>query len=162
LLVEKPDDDEANAKWVLAVRNSTDVKPPRDEWESAEEIRANINIQKVIGGRGRDQYSYRLGSDGVVRRYDLGDGFAKAQQERAAGIGRKVLPGLDASIDELLKDTEAKIEELLTVSIPNARLAREMGLNDQPISLEEMEGLEQFVRQPGFEVPPTFQRPREH
>lgn len=151
----------SDTKWTLAVDSQTEERPPNDEWESAEEIRGTVSIQKILNvSGGRQMVSYRLGSDGTVRRYDHGDAYEKMQAERAAGLGdiamRVPRPGSSESVEVI----ESQIKNIFETVIPNDRLARKMGLNEQPISLEEMEGLEDFVRQPGFEVPPTLRRNR--
>lgn len=136
--------------WSLSIEKRTDNRVPSDDWESAEEIKADISIQKLQGVFGRDMTSYRLGSDGVVRRHDLGDIYGKMQAEKELGIGRTAMFGSEASPEDLISHAEDMMVQIREFDIPNSRLERSMGLNGQPISIVEMEGLEAFVRQPGF------------
>ncbi|MGH2852632.1 MAG: hypothetical protein ACRDLF_00350 [Solirubrobacteraceae bacterium] len=146
---------EPDVEWSIAVRHKTVTEAPSDEWESAEEASACIDIQRCAAGLGREMFSYRLGSDAVLRRVDLGDMYAKAQQRRVAGIGPRFLTGRE-SVDEMIQATEENLHHMLTVDLPNSRLEREMGLNDQPIGMQELQGLKAFVAQPGLDVPPLF------
>jgi hypothetical protein len=142
----KEDADEV--RWSLSAKSLTNEQPPDDELESAEEIRKQITIQKIVKDYGRERVIYRLGSDGVVRRNDFGDIWAKTKQERQAELSHFIIKRSSTSHEELEQIQQA-IEEM-NESIQNSRLERKLGLNNQPISLQEMEGLEMFVRQPGF------------
>jgi hypothetical protein len=109
----------------------------------------------VDNERGGNFYDYRLGSDGVVRRHDI---TTQNSENRKAfeKLGRVALPGEtkeEALVREAAEDIEALVNE-----VQNSRLERDRGLNDQPIGITEMEGLEDFVRQAGFEVPSMHRR----
>ncbi len=52
------------------------------------------------------------------------------------------------SAQESLAITAMNLQEALN-AIPNARLEREMGINFQPVGLQEIDGLADFVMQPG-------------
>lgn len=107
----------------------------------------DITIQRI--GRDdaheRELWSYRLGLDGIVRRWDGGDVWGKRQKERELGIeDSKMLSG-GKTKEEI---SEIAIESLQTVienSLPNSRLAEDMGLNKQPVTPEELEGLRDFL-----------------
>jgi len=156
LSLRVPSDREHGAEWSVSVDQDTEQEAPSDRWESFEEVKASITIQRIKGHCGRETFSYRLGSDGVVRRWDGGDAYAKAEERRAAGFPDRYADER-TSIEELKEMTERNLEELSN-SITNSRLETEMGFNNQPISLKELEGLTKFLSQPGFEVPAWARR----
>jgi len=157
ILLQKNDENSKDLGYMmsdgysLSVNRDTEKRVPSDEWESSEEICAEISVQRIAEGLGRNMHSYRLGSDGVVRRYDIGDACAKVQQNKELGIGAAGLDGFgNLTRDELASSLENAINETVS-AIPNNRLDKKMGLNDQPIFIDEMDALAEFVRQPGFE-----------
>ncbi len=142
-------------RHTLALRATEMVTESDYDWQQAEEVSKSIGIQVVEEERGGNIYEYRLGSDGVVRRHDITK--QKLEDQRAfKKLGKTAVPG-ETHEEALVREAAEGIEELL-IGVQNSRLEREMGLNDQPISLTEMEGLEDFVRQEGFEVPSMHRR----
>lgn len=139
--------------YTIALNEKLNTEPPKDEWESAEEIRKEVAIQRISGGFGRERFSYRMGSDGVVRRYNNGDSYKKVQERRA--LGEEPPRFSSFNIEEAISYTESAIESLKN-ELENSRLARAHGLNDQPIEPEEFEKLRDFVTQPEVEYKKLF------
>jgi hypothetical protein len=136
-------------EWMAWVRSWT-LGEPSGEWESAEEVQASIDVQAIVSGRGREHWSWRLGSDGVVRRVDLGDRLAKAREKRELGLEPEhSMEGILPREQALILQDES-LEDLLSVRVPAARLERDMGLNDQPVGATEVGGLRDFLLQPGM------------
>ncbi|PJE65387.1 hypothetical protein COU91_01950 [Candidatus Saccharibacteria bacterium CG10_big_fil_rev_8_21_14_0_10_47_8] len=108
--------------WTLGVDSKTEERPPSDHWESAEEIRKSLSIQKNVKGFGRDMFNYRLGSDGIIRRYDIGDVYGKMEEEKQAGIGRAAFIDSGGTVQQLIDRAQQSIKKITEVSIPNARL----------------------------------------
>jgi hypothetical protein len=99
--------------------------------------------RKDSEGQGRERWSYRLCDDGIVRRYDGGDMWAK--QEEKKKLGMQYFPTLRVhekpDYVELSKARNSNIEN----SIQNTRLEADMGLNNQPVSPDEIAGLKAFI-----------------
>lgn len=53
--------------------------------------------------------------------------------------------GGDASIEEIVRYALALRQEIIDNSIPNGRLEEDMGLNNQPVTPEEVKGLQDFL-----------------
>ena len=122
--------------------NSDDID---SRFRSSEKISQEISMQRIDKGYGREHWSYRLGADGVVRRYDLGDITGK-KKERELGIEQPKMLGLGEDLtrkevqDMALSGIARIVEEL-----PNNRLEEDMGLNNQPVSSDEIDGLKGFI-----------------
>lgn len=132
---------------------SLEDRSPRDpdsethgiSFRDSETITRQINLQRIDEGYGREYWSYRLGADGTVRRWDGGDATAKRRKERELGIeGPKMLSG-DETLEEMGRVVLANIQRLTTDSIPNGRLEEDMGLNNQPVTPDEVRGLQDFL-----------------
>jgi hypothetical protein len=110
-----------------------------------------LSLQRIEHGYGREMIDYRLGSDGVVRRWDGSDITAKRQRQKELGVEPQMAkPGMTP--EESLKIAEVALEKLVNIDIPNARFEQAMGYQLQPIGLAELDGLTDFVTQPGVEV----------
>lgn len=105
-----------------------------------------IDLQKIEGCYKREFWSYRLGADGIVRRWDGGDKWAKSQRERKFGI-TKDFDDIDddSTPEEILEYLNARSQDLIENVIPNTRLEENMGLNNQPVPPEELDGLKSFI-----------------
>lgn len=106
-------------------------------WRDEELSSRCLNLQRIDGQYGREYWSYRLGADGIVRRWDGGD-----MKEKGLGLDRDL--SSDKSIDELVKETEKRIADINN-EIANARLEVDMGINNQPVSPDEIRGLIDFI-----------------
>jgi hypothetical protein len=104
-----------------------------------------IDLQRIEKGCGREYWSYRLGSDGVVRRWDGGDMFAKGQKERELGIEEPLMLDQHPTREEMIGALVVERNNLIENVIPNGRLEEDMGFNNQPVSPEELEGLRDFL-----------------
>jgi hypothetical protein len=100
-----------------------------------------LNIQRVEDQLGREVWSYQRGKDGVVRRYDLGDEWAKHQKMRTKATEQYPNSDKKSTGVYALKQIEDSDENVL----PNLRLEEDMGINNQPVSLAEMQGLKEFL-----------------
>ena len=121
----------------------------------SEHIAKSIDLQRIEGAYGREMVGYRLFRDGVVRRWDGGDMFGKKQRERELGVEpsmRTIRPEEKLSLDGMAKAIQKSIENSLNVTVPNARLERQMGYNEQPISSQELEGLIDLLSSPDVTV----------
>ncbi len=140
--------------YTLALRDnaSHDEGMPVAEvtFRPSEIIKRDISLQRIEGGYGREHWSYRLGADGAVRRWDGGDATAKRQKERELGIeGAEMLSGGE-TLEEIGRVALKNMQNLTENSIPNGRLEEDMGLNNQPVALEELVGLSDFLKQANY------------
>jgi len=114
-------------------------------FRDSERITRDISLQRTDKGYGREYWSYRLGDDGTVRRWDVGDVTAKRRKERKLGIERPELLSSDVSLDKIVKLAHSGIESLINDSIPNSRLEEDFGINNQPVTPDEIRGLQEFL-----------------
>lgn len=107
-----------------------------------------INIQRLDEqGLCREHWSYRLGADEVVRRWDFGDVWAKEQQRKELGIDEENLIDENEAPEKLLRLIIDSLERYIEKDLPNLRLEEDMGLNNQPVAPEEMAGLTEFINE---------------
>lgn len=114
-------------------------------FRDSERITRGISLQRTDKGYGREYWRYRLGADGTVRRWDVGDVTAKRRKEQELGIKRPELLSSDVSLDEIVKLAHSGIESLINDSIPNNRLEEDFGINNQPVTPDEIRGLQEFL-----------------
>lgn len=133
--------------WFISVRARTPPDEAGGVTTASERVRKEISLQRIVSGYGRDGFSYRLFADGVVRRYDGGDPYANPDR-RALSI-EELIASDNMPRDELVDLVQNSRERLVSVDIPNQRLEREMGLQLQPIGLEELDGMTDLVTQRG-------------
>lgn len=86
-------------------------------FRDSERTTRQISLQRIYESYGREYWSYMLGADGTVRRWDSGDVAAKMRKDLELGVG----------------------------SISNSRLEEDMGLNNQPVTPDEIRGLQDFL-----------------
>lgn len=154
------DTDDPNVRYTVAVRRKTDeFEGARDGFDIDDHTREEISVQKIVDGYGRDYYGWRLKADGVVRRWSGGDMHAKAQRQKELGIYKEPLR-IGASMREIRDRAEQQLTELLEVTIPNAKLEKNMGLNNQPIGRAEFDGLHAFLTEGELYVPDAHKRIR--
>lgn len=117
-------------------------------FRASEIIEREISLQRMAAnGYGRESWSYRQGADGVVRRWDGGDITAEQQKERELGIeDEEILHDGDESLEEIGRAALKNIQNLTEDGIPNRRLEEDMGLNNQPVDPEEIQGLSDFLK----------------
>lgn len=140
-------------KWKLRLTKKTDDFEPFEGIDYADQTVASIELAKHVNGRPKEQFSYRLGADGVVRRHTVDD--IKERNELQRGI---------QEIEDLKKrgteeDQPAGALEVLNWSsrqaAENRKLERKMGVNMQPVGEVEVNGLADFIADSGFEAPNT-------
>jgi len=119
-------------------------------FRASETTERDISLQRIEDGYGREYWSYRLGADGVVRRWDGGDATAKRQKERELGIEDEGILYGDESLEEIGRVALKKLQNLTENGIPNGRLEEDMGLNKQPVAPEELQGLSDFLQRASF------------
>ena len=136
----------ADQNFSLSLMSRT---PGQDDgrFRPSEVTTKEISVQRIEGGYGRESTSYRLGVDGIVRRWDGGDVTEKMRKKKELGIADRGFMERGASPDEMVKITSAKIQDMLENQIPNARLEQDMGYNNQPVPVEEINGLREFIAQ---------------
>ncbi len=134
-------------KYTLNLEDKSQRDPksetPDITWRDSEIIIRDISLQRSDGVYGREYWSYRLGADGIVRRWDGGDITAKTRNERELGIKEPKIRG-NETLDELGKLALAGLQRTID-QIPNSRLEEDMGLNNQPVTLAEIQGLQDFL-----------------
>ncbi len=109
----------------------TDMRP-------SEDFSRLINLQLIVDNRPGDLSSYRLGGDGVVRRYDV-DAEANHLLQRMAKSDIQSAPSNDEARQRLVASYENYVE--------NVRFGEDMGANNQPVRPEEVDGLGKFLEQ---------------
>jgi hypothetical protein len=123
-------------RYVLSLKDdSTNVSdevnidfPRRDSEKNTREI----SIQRVEDGYGRENWFYRQGTDGIIRRFDKGDAYALRTLSRITNT-----ESLLQASSSGLKSSDEYIE--------NMRLNEDMGFNLQPVSPNELEGFRLFI-----------------
>lgn len=140
---------EINGQTYTLSLNDRGIRDPESSNEyrfrDSEKLQRIINLQRTDEqGYGREHWSYRLCEDGIIRRMDLGDTWGKMLKEKELGIeGPKNLSG-DETPEEMAQAIQASLRNL-TEGIPNSRLEEDMGINNQPVSPEELAGLKAFI-----------------
>ena len=138
------------SNWAAKVEAVTQFTPVAD-MPLSEQITRSIDVQRLDGIYGRDVFGYRLFADGVVRRWDGGDIQGKKEADRKLGLEpmlRMIEPEEELSIEGVLQVTRNNIEYILNSAIPNQRLERQMGLNEQPVGIDELDGLIDMLSAP--------------
>ena len=128
-------------------------KSPRDlaserhgiTFRDSESFTREISLQRIAEGYGREGWSYRLGTDGKVRRWDDGDVIAKMRKNQELGIEGPIMLDGNEKNEDIRQFALASIQSIITDVIPNSRLAEDMGLNNQPVTTEEIKGLQDFL-----------------
>ena len=123
-------------RYILSLKDdSTNVSdevnmdfPHRD----SEKVTREISIQRVEDGYGRENWFYRQGTDGIIRRFDKGDAYALRTLSRITNT-----ESLLQASSSGLKSSDEYIE--------NMRLNEDMGFNLQPVSPNELEGFRLFI-----------------
>lgn len=113
-------------------------------FRDSETITRDISLQRISEGYGREYWSYRLGADGTVRRWDGGDFTAKRRKNQELGIEEPLMQSGGKTREEIKKLAHAAVENLLD-QLPNDRLEEDMGLNNQPVAADEIYGLQEFL-----------------
>ena len=109
----------------------TDTRP-------SEDFSRLINLQLIVDNRPGDLSSYRLSGDGVVRRYDV-DAEANHLLQRMAKSDIQSATSDDEARQRLIDSQENYVE--------NVRFEEDMGVNNQPVRPEEVDGLGKFLEQ---------------
>lgn len=135
-------------KYTLSVEDEGSKNPNSNThgiiFRDSEIITRYISLQRIDDGYGREYWSYRLSTGGIVRRWDGGDLTAKRQKERELGIENPKMLSQGATIEEIRKVALTGIKSIIE-GIPNSRLEEDMGLNNQPVSPDEIIGLQNFL-----------------
>jgi hypothetical protein len=124
-------DNDPNKKWNIVVSQQgeyMDVNAMEDDPEYAElydhdpsdMTRAELRLIRLVPG-GYRSWAYRLAEDGTVRRID---------EETRQNGQQQQLDAFHTSLED---------------QIAGERLERDMGINNQPIGVAEMRGLEAFM-----------------
>jgi len=115
------------------------------EFRDSETFTRDISLQRIDEeGYGREYWSYRLGADGTVRRWDGGDVIEKKRKEREAGIEEPRMLEVGSTLEDIGKAALIGIKGI-TERLPNSRLEEDMGLNNQPVAQDEIDGLQAFL-----------------
>lgn len=98
-----------------------------------------ITVQEIDqDGYGHNAHRYHMESEDEVLRFDTGDVIENIRTDRAMGIAHD--PTTEISVDFI-----NKMMASLQNTKENQQLARQMGLNDQPVSPDEIIKLTQLV-----------------
>lgn len=114
-------------------------------FRDSESITREISLQRIDEGYGREYWSYRLGADGTVRRWDGGDVTAKSRKNRELGIEEPRRLSGDETIEDVERFMLDSIRSITTDYIPSSRLEEDLGLNNQPVTPDEIRGLQDFL-----------------
>ncbi len=131
-------------RYDLSLRDNADRGDLATTYLRPSELSARvISLQRMDGeGNGREYWSYRLGGDGIIRRVDVDvdvDVDVTLRKDQARGSMNR---GADTpTADEI----QSKIDELTDVTLPNIRLEEDMGINNQPVSNDDIDGLIGFI-----------------
>lgn len=114
-------------------------------FRDSEELQRRINLQRSDEqGYGREHWSYRLCNDGIVRKMDFGDIWGKKLKDKELGI-EDPLDLSDNNTPEELAQAIVQSTKNIKESLLNFRLEEDIGLNNQPVSPEEIAGLREFI-----------------
>ncbi len=123
-------------RYVLSLKDdSSNVSDEVDidfPLRDSEKITREIAIQRIEDGYGRENWFYRQGTDGIIRRFDNGDAYALRNLNRITNTESL----LQASSSGLKSSDEY---------IDNMRLDEDMGFNLQPVTPYELEGFRLFI-----------------
>jgi len=105
--------------------------------------------------REREEFLYSLGTDGVVRREDAGDRW-EAEQAEDSLRGEGLLPqesGQMLPANATDEERKAFFDRLFSEAdalngAENAAMEVDMGLNNQPVGVQEIEGLAAMLQAP--------------
>jgi hypothetical protein len=127
-------------EYTLSLEDSSTNDPKSNDsgisFRDSEIITRSISLQRIDDRYGREYWSYRLGADGIVRRWDKGDVIAKKRENK----------DLDAEeTGDIYADAARNLLRLTKYTIPNSRLEEDMGLNNQPVIPDEIQGLQVFL-----------------
>jgi hypothetical protein len=116
----------------------------KHEIRMSEAFTRQITLVRLEGSQARETWKYRLCLDGVVRRVDLGDAYGKLLIEKELGLRNFEIIGNDSTLDSLKTSIEATWKVLLELEL-NHRLEADMGINNQPVTEDELKGLRDFL-----------------
>ncbi len=139
----------------LGSRDRLELKLPiddKDYWSidvSATEAVKNIGLQRLEGVYGREGVDYYMEADRIVRRKTFGDLAMKIAE--AGEDPTNLAPRNNISPEEALPLVR-NLGRLLANTIENQRLEKAMGYNYQPITLDEVDSLTDFLSQPGMQA----------
>ncbi len=86
-----------------------------------------------------------MGADNIVRRWNNGDVAAKIQEQTELGLIDDASPKQPNRSIEDAREISSRALKGLAEDIPNWRLEEDMGLNNQPVTPEEIHGLADFI-----------------
>ena len=118
---------------------------PESPFKPSEIIIEDITVQQMENNRGRELLSYRLNADGIVRRWDGGDIYAKAEAERAhRPEENRYSDQTDPPVRDL-KMAQKELDDLMNVDLPIARIEESLGYQNQPVGLDEITRLRSLI-----------------
>jgi hypothetical protein len=127
-------------EYTLSLEDSSTNDPKSNDsgisFRDSEIITRSISLQRIDDMHGREFWSYRLGADGIVRRWDKGDFIAKKRENQYLGA---------EETGDIELDVTRSFLHLAKFAIPNSRLEEDMGLNNQPVIPDEIQGLQVFL-----------------
>ena len=124
----------ADREFELFILEAT-LTPSDDERASEDEKRVIGLILPEGGG-----WSYRLGRDDVLRRFDL--------STDASELRKASYPDWEMRHER----DEKTYEKWVAQETLNNRFAEDLGVNRQPVTLRELMGLEQFLAEGSFDA----------
>lgn len=147
-LIIKTDED---SLWRVDIEKlEVGIEDLDDQYQPEEVITHFVRLQRESGGRYVETYDYRLDLDGVVRRFDTPD----THEAMYGSVNTLGFNMATATVQQQLGILYGsfRIQEAVDEVTPNTRFEREIGLNDQPVSLREIQALENFITQPGVQA----------
>lgn len=133
-------------EWSISIRES--ILPE----EHIEGIEAHDLPRKAVSlffvdtdGHEREEFSYGLGHDGIVRRFDGGDDWALEQEINQLGLIEKPIPLPSTMSDEVRDHVFKKMFEAAGEARQNRELEMGLGQNNQPVGIDEINGLVEML-----------------
>lgn len=132
-----------DSHWAIGVRV---CEPLVGDGEQSEPLSEGISLQRVEKGLGREGAEYYKDQDGIVQRNTFGDVATRvAEQDEYL---TDITPTEDMNPAEALHILEGLLRSAVNAA-ENQRLAKDMGYNNQPVGMQELNSLVDFISQPG-------------
>lgn len=140
--------------WKLKITRAEDFEP-LEGVEYADQKLAVIELTRDMDGRAKEQLSYRLGADGVVRRHTVEDVEKKRKHDREFYVLDEAQRNTG---DEDSMSTEELYRQKRREAAANRKLERELGVNMQPVGFEEITSLTDFISDMKLETPRVYNK----
>lgn len=142
--------------WQITVESMTDPDVVTGSVAASDRVRASVFLNCTRPGPAQRTFFYRLYADGIVRRQDVDMSPEGIKQRRQMFPPTSTFRRFDEPLSsERLAgviETAAQVGRIAKNGLENARLERQMGVNNQAIGLPEVDGLIDFLTQEAVPV----------